>query len=194
MKTIFKTLAVVILLLTSNQSTSQEAYLGDIKLTAISFNQRDWLPCEGQLLPIAQYQALFSLLGTNFGGDGMTTFALPDLRGRVPIGIGNGPGLSNVTIGQTGGTESNTLTVNQIPNHNHTINAVTTDGNQSIPTGNLPGGTKFLDREYSDASANTTMNANMVGSTGGGQPIENRQPYIGVRYVICVVGIYPSQN
>ena len=97
-------------------------------------------------------------------------------------------------MGQTGGSETNTLTASQLPLHNHSINGVTADGNQSTPGGNLPAGTKFLDREYSDASSTTTMNANMVSNSGGGQPVNNVQPYLTVRYIIALVGVYPSQN
>ncbi|WP_087492048.1 MULTISPECIES: phage tail protein [unclassified Winogradskyella] len=174
--------------------SAQEAYLGDIKLTGVNFDQRDWLSCDGRLLPIAQNTALFSLLGTTYGGDGQTTFALPDLRGRVPVGIGNGPGLSNVVLGQKGGNETNTLTVSQLPSHNHSVTAVAADGNSSSPANNYPAQTKTLDPEYASVGAATTMNTNMIANTGGGQSVPNRQPYLGVRYVICVSGIFPSQN
>ncbi|ARV10744.1 phage tail protein [Winogradskyella sp. PC-19] len=165
-----------------------------MKLTGVNFDQRDWLSCDGRLLPIAQNTALFSLLGTTYGGDGQTTFALPDLRGRVPVGIGNGPGLSNVVLGQKGGNETNTLTVSQLPSHNHSVTAVAADGNSSSPANNYPAQTKTLDPEYASVGAATTMNTNMIANTGGGQSVPNRQPYLGVRYVICVSGIFPSQN
>ena len=178
-----------------NTVSAQDAYLGDIKLTAVTFEQRGWMECDGRLLSINQHTALFSLLGTTYGGDGRTTFALPDLRGRVPIGLGQGPGLPNYVQGSKGGATTTTLTVNNLPPHNHTVNAVVEDGNQSVPTGNLPAGTKLLDKEYSDASAsNTTMNSAMINNTGEGQPVNNMQPYITLRYVICVQGIFPSRN
>jgi microcystin-dependent protein len=175
-------------------SHAQEAFLADIKLTGANFDQRGWMSCDGRLLPISQYSALFSLLGTQYGGDGRTTFALPDLRGRVPVGIGSGPGLTPKVQGEKSGSETNTILVSQMPSHNHTVNAVGTDGNQSVPTGNLPAGTKLLDKEYSNASASTTMNSSMINQQGGGQPVNNMQPYLGLRYVICVVGTYPSRN
>ncbi|RTY90059.1 phage tail protein [Flavobacterium sp. GT3R68] len=153
-----------------------------------------WATCDGQLLPIAQNTALFSLLGTMYGGDGQTTFALPDLRGRVPVHSGTGPGLSNYQQGQAGGSEANTITVSQMPAHNHTILAVTADGNQNVATNNLPANTKALDKEYSSANPDTTMNPGMVGNTGGNQPVNNIQPYLAVTYIIALQGIYPPHN
>ncbi len=192
-----KTLTILVLLLGlsfSNTIQAQEAYLGDIKLTAINFNQRNWTSCEGQLLPISQNQALFSLLGTQYGGDGRTTFGLPDLRGRVPIGQGNGPGLSNYFQGNQGGLETTTLSTSNLPPHNHPVNGIVEDGDSASPTGTLPAGTKLLDKEYSTGGTATTMNANMVGNTGNGTAANNMQPYVTLRYVICVVGLFPSRN
>ncbi|GAA3646109.1 phage tail protein [Flavivirga jejuensis] len=195
MKKTIKVLTLFLCLCFANTINAQEAYLGDIKLTAISFNQRGWVSCEGQLLAISQNTALFSLLGTTYGGDGRTTFGLPDLRGRVPMGVGSGPGLPSYREGQKGGSTTNTLTVANLPAHNHTVNAVLEDGNQSVPTSNLPAGTKLLDKEYSDASAaNTTMNSGMINNTGGSQAVNNMQPYTVVRYVICTSGLFPSRN
>lgn len=151
-----------------------------------------WARCDGQLLPIAQNTALFSLLGTQFGGNGTTTFALPDLRGRVPMGDGSGTGLTPTVVGQLKGTETNTLSTAQMPIHNHTVNAVTSEGNQNTPTGNLPADTKLLDKEYSNAATNTTMNATMIGNAGGSQPVNNMQPTITLMYIIATQGIYPS--
>ncbi|WP_342448689.1 tail fiber protein [Tamlana crocina] len=178
----------------SFQLNAQEGFIGEIRMFAGNFAPRSWALCDGQLLAISQYQALFSILGTTYGGDGRTTFALPDLRGRVAIHPGSGPGLSTYRQGSKGGTETNTLTVSQMPPHSHTVNAVVEDGNQSVPTGNLPAGTKALDKEYSDAAANTTMNSTMIGNSGGGQPVNNIQPYGTVNYIICLQGIFPSRN
>jgi len=194
MKKSITILGMLLCLLFSSNINAQEAYLGDIKLTAITFTQRGWMACEGQLLPISQNQALFSLLGTTYGGDGRTTFGLPDLRGRVPVGYGNGSGLSNYNQSQKGGSETNTITVNQIPSHSHTINAVEDDGDKSVPTGNYLAGTKSLDTEYALTGALNIMNAAMVNNTGGNQAVNNIQPYAVVRYVICVQGIFPSRN
>lgn len=171
-----------------------ETFLGEIRMFAGNFAPTGWAFCQGQLLPIAQNQALFSLLGTTYGGDGRTTFALPDLRGRVPVGFGQGPGLSNRVIGEQFGSELVTLNINQMPSHNHTVNAVTTEGNQNLPTNSLPANTKTLDKEYSNANANTTMKATMVNPTGGNQPFGVTQPSLGVNFIIALQGIYPSRN
>ena len=171
-----------------------ETFLGEIRMFAGNFAPTGWAFCQGQLLPIAQNQALFSLLGTTYGGDGRTTFALPDLRGRVPVGFGQGLGLSNRVIGEQFGSELVTLNINQMPSHNHTVNAVTTEGNQNLPTNSLPANTKALDKEYSDANANTTMKATMVNPTGGNQPFGVTQPSLGVNFIIALQGIYPSRN
>ena len=171
-----------------------ETFLGEIRMFAGNFAPTGWAFCQGQLLPIAQNQALFSLLGTTYGGDGRTSFALPDLRGRVPVGFGQGPGLSNREIGEKFGSELVTLNINQMPSHNHTVNAVTTEGNQNLPTNSLPANTKALDKEYSDANANTTMKATMVNPTGGNQPFGVTQPSLGVNFIIALQGIYPSRN
>ena len=173
---------------------AQEPILGEIRMFAGNFAPTGWAFCQGQLLPIAQNQALFSLLGTTYGGDGRTTFALPDLRGRVPVGFGQGPGLSNRVIGEQFGSELVTLNINQMPSHNHTVNAVTTEGNLNLPTNSLPANTKALDKEYSDANANTTMKATMVNPTGGNQPFGVTQPSLGVNFIIALQGIYPTRN
>lgn len=183
-----------LLLSIGHNVNAQEGYIGEIRMFAGNFAPRNWALCDGQLLSIAQHTALFSILGTVYGGDGRTTFALPDLRGRVAIHPGNGPGLSSYRLGQTGGAETNTMTISQMPQHNHPVNAVAEDGNQSVPTRNLPAGTKVLDKEYSDATANTTMNPAMIGEQGGGQPINNIQPYGTVNYIICLQGVFPSRN
>ncbi len=189
-------LVTLILLLDFNTKVySQDAYLGDIKLTAVRFDQRDWMPCDGRLLSISTYTNLYSLIGTIYGGNGTTNFALPDLRGRVPVGLGSGPGLSVRIQGEQSGSETNTLTEAQMPSHNHAVNAVVEDGNQSDPSGSFLAGSKVLDKGYSDVSAaSTTMNDAMIGTTGQSQAINNMQPYTVVRYVICVNGLYPSIN
>ena len=178
----------------SESANAQEPYIGEIRMFAGDYAPRGWAKCEGQLLAISQYNALFSILGTRYGGDGRTTLALPDLRGRVAIGSGSGPGLTPRSLSQRSGSETNMLTVANLPAHNHSINAVTADGNASIPGGNLPAGTKLLDKEYSDAVGTTTMNATMVSSTGGGQAVNNMQPYLTVTYIIALQGLYPSRN
>ena len=181
-------------ILSFGKTKAQDSIIGEIRMFAGNFAPTGWAFCQGQLLPIAQNQALFSLLGTTYGGDGRTSFALPDLRGRVPVGFGQGPGLSNRVIGDQFGSELVTLNINQMPSHNHTVNAVTTEGNQNLPTNSLPANTKTLDKEYSDANANTTMKATMVNPTGGSQPFGVSQPSLGVNFIIALQGIYPSRN
>ena len=181
------------MLLSGVKANAQEGFIGEIRMFAGNFPPRNWAFCEGQLLPIAQNTALFSILGTTYGGNGQTTFALPDLRGRVPLHPAQGPGLSNYTLGEMGGTETNTLTVAQMPAHNHTVSAVAAEGNQNSPTGNLPADTKLLDKEYSDASTTTLMKNSMIGVTGGNQPVNNVQPYTAINYIICIQGIFPSR-
>lgn len=196
MKKTITSLTVFLCFFLVNTVNAQEAYLGDIKLTAVHFVQSGWMECDGSLLPIAQNTALFSLLGTQYGGDGVTTFALPDLRGRVPIGQGTGPGLPNYAQGSQGGLHTTTLVEANLPAHNHSVHAVVEDGDSASPTDNFPAGTKLLDKEYSTGTSTTStvMNANMIGDTGSGTAVNNMQPYTTLRYVICVQGIYPSQN
>ena len=194
MKKITFLLVIAFSFMINGKCFSQNNYIGEIKLVPYNFAPLGWLKCEGQLLPIAQNQTLFSLLGTTYGGNGQTTFALPDLRGRVAMHSGQGLGLSNYALGQTGGTETNTLTVSQMPAHNHTINANTADGNQNDPAGGYPANTKLLDKEYSNAAPNTTMNPAMVGIAGNSQPVNNVQPYLTLTYIIATTGIFPPQN
>jgi microcystin-dependent protein len=172
-----------------------EEFLGEIRMFAGNFAPRNWAECNGQLLPINQLQALYSIIGTTYGGDGITTFALPDLRGRAPIHAGNGPGLTSRPQGSTGGTENIYLTVQNLPAHNHliTANASTDVGTTNIPTANYPANTSVLDKEYA-TSSNTTMGISTTGNTGNYTPFSNAQPYGVVRYIICLQGVFPSQN
>lgn len=185
---------LILSLFGSQKAASQEAFIGEIRMFAGNFAPRDWAFCNGQILSIAQNTALFSLLGTTYGGNGQTTFALPDLRGRVVMHPGTGPGLTPRVQGEVGGTETNTLTVGQLPPHSHTVNASTLEGDQNLPTNTLPGNTKSLDKEYVSTPANTTMNPSMIGITGQGQPVNNIQPFGTVNYIICLNGIYPPRD
>lgn len=183
--------------LTATKTFAQDGYIGEIRMVGFNFAPRGWAMCDGQLIPIQQNTALFSLLGVNYGGNGTTNFALPDLRGRAPIhaGASQGPGLSPVALGQMSGQESVTLTQQNLPSHTHLINATTADGTSGDPTGNIPANTKLLDKEYSNVAPNTTMNSTMVlPSTGQSFPVNNMQPYLGVYYIICTQGIYPPRN
>ena len=185
---------IITVLFFSVGATAQEAFIAEIRMFAGNFAPRDWALCDGQLLSINQHQALFSLLGTTYGGDGRTTFALPDLRGRVAIHPGQGPGLSYYNQGAIGGSETNTLTTNQLPSHNHSVNAVTATGNQTSPTGNLVADSGLFDNEYSNANADTTLKSTMIENTGGGQPVNNIQPYGTVNYIIALYGTFPTRN
>jgi microcystin-dependent protein len=176
---------------------STEPYLGSIVMFAGNFAPRGWAFCTGQLLSISQNTALFSILGTTFGGDGVQTFALPDLRGRTPVGAGQGPGLSNINAGDKGGTETVTLTVANMPAHNHLVNCDNTGNSSTAPSGLIPGlandRTTSLNL-YSSNPANATMNAATIGMTGNGQPFNVRDPYLGINYIIALQGIFPSRN
>ena|SRR5688572_20065966 len=170
-----------------------EPFLGMICQVGFNFAPRGWALCNGQILSIAQNTALFSLLGTTYGGNGQTTFALPDLRGRVPIHAGQGPGLSNYDLGQVAGAEAITLTVANMPTHNHTaaLNASTQPANDTLPTGNY-----LADGGAYQSATNTTMNAGAVttGLAGGSQPTPNIQPYLCINFIIALEGIFPSRN
>lgn len=166
-------------------------FLGQISIAAFSFAPRTYAFCDGRLLPIAQNQALFSLLGATYGGNGTTTFALPDLRGRVPIHSGQGPGLTNRTLGEFSGSEAVTLLQTQMPAHTHAPQASASAPTSGVPTGNAwaTGGAAAY-----AASPNTTMAGEALNNVGGGQPHENRAPLLVVNYCIALFGIYPTRN
>jgi len=168
-----------------------EPFIAEIKMFAGNFAPRSYAFCDGQLLSISQNTALFSLVGTIYGGDGRTTFGLPDLRGRVPIHWGTGPGLSNYPIGRKGGAEQVTLTAQQMPQHNHTVACSGNDATLGLPAGNVPATTG--ENTYSQ-SIDSTMKSNMIGNAGSSASHENRQPYLAVSFIIALQGIYPSRN
>ena len=156
-----------------------------------NFAPRGWAFCQGQTLAIASNTALFSILGTTYGGNGQTTFMLPDFRSRVAVGAGQGPGLSSYNLGQAAGVESETLTINQMPAHFHTVAPAcnSDDGTEGFPEGNCPAaGGKYA------ATPNNSMKAYNSGNTGGSNPVPILQPYLGMNYIICIEGIYPSRN
>jgi microcystin-dependent protein len=167
-----------------------EPFLGQISIFGFNFPPRGWALCNGQILPIAQNTALFSLLGTMYGGNGQTTFGLPDLRSRVPVHFGQGPGLSSYTQGQAGGTETVTLNQNQMPAHSHLATANNASATASRPAGAVPSG----GGAYAATSDGTTMNPSFIGSTGGSQPHDNIQPYLVLNFSIALEGIFPSRN
>jgi microcystin-dependent protein len=166
-----------------------EPFIGEIRLVAFNFAPKGWAICAGQLLPINQNQALFALLGTTYGGDGRTTFALPDLRGRVPVGAGQPPAGSDYQLGATGGEETVALKTRQLPSHGHAVHASSAAGTTKSPATAYParGGA------YS-AGHDVRMKAAMIGRTGGGESHENRPPYLSLNYVIALQGIFPPQN
>ncbi len=165
-----------------------QPYVGEIRMFAGNFPPAGWMFCEGQLLPILQFETLFNLIGTTYGGDGQSTFALPDLRGRVPIHQGNG-----FTLAENGGVEEVTLTMSQIPAHSHPLLGSSSFATSSDPTGNVLAQTQAIKLYYSHAPT-TAMATNAIGSTGGSQPHNNFQPYLCVDFIISMFGIFPSQT
>lgn len=177
-----------------------EPFIGMIVMFAGNFAPRSWALCDGQLLPINNYQALFSILGTTYGGDGRTTFALPDLRGRFPLHAGRGAGLSERRLGSKGGEERHTLTAQEMPSHTH-VAATTIDlATNSPATSTEASGNILANAEntniYANALPDTSLgNANVtVNNTGGGQPFNNMQPFQCVNYIIALQGTFPSRS
>jgi microcystin-dependent protein len=165
---------------------SVEPFVGEIQAFAFGFEPRGWAACNGQILSINQNQALFSILGTTYGGDGMTTFRLPDLRGRTAVQVGNG-----VSLGQSSGEEAHPLTLNEIPAHNHQALGNTSASNSNKPSGNVWGPTPT--NSYT-ANPNTTMSPNALANAGGNWAHSNMQPYLVLTYCIALNGIFPSRN
>jgi microcystin-dependent protein len=174
-------------------------YLGEIRLFAGNFAPRGYALCQAQQLQISQNTALFSLLGTFYGGNGVQTFALPDLRGRLPVSFGQGPGLSMYTIGEQTGTETVTLNSSQMPMHTHPPTASTTPASQPTPGGNifaaLPSPwTRFWVADAKKTGNPSQLNQAIVGSQGGNQPHENLMPSLAISFIIALQGIFPSRN
>lgn len=163
-----------------------EPFLAEVRMVGFNFAPRGWAFCDGQILPINQNQSLYSLLGTTYGGDGRTSFALPDLRGRVPMHVGNG-----VTEGQKSGEETHTLSVNEIPQHQHVAQASTNTGSTTNPTGQVLGQALNV---YANPTATTALHAGSVTNVGGGQAHNNMQPSIAINFCIALQGLFPSRN
>jgi microcystin-dependent protein len=173
-----------------------QPFVGEIQMFAGNFAPAGWEFCSGQLLPISENETLFNLIGTTYGGDGQSTFALPDLRGRIPIHAGQGPGLSSRILSEQFGSETTTLTVNQIPPHNHSILASPSVGNSTgISNSTIAAGT--IGRVYTDDNIPDNLdnlNAGTIANTGGSQPHDNLMPYLCINFIISLFGIFPSQN
>ena len=169
--------------------------IGEIMMFGGNFAPRSWALCSGGLLPISSYEALFSIIGPTFGGDGRTTFRLPDLRGRSPVGIGTGPGLSEVTWGETGGTETTTLSPDNVPAHTHTIPATTEAGTTDDPTSATLARPASSIPQYVPAPAAGSATAmDATGPAGNGQAFDNRPPYLGIHFIIALEGVFPSRS
>jgi microcystin-dependent protein len=180
----------------ASQAQTSQPYIGDVMVVGYNFCPRGWAAADGQLLPVAQYSAAFSLIGTVYGGDGRTTFALPDLRGRVPIHHGQGPGLPLHRPGNVFGIDSYTLTTAQLASHNHTVRAAgQNSANQPSPQNHtfasFPAGQP---RYASDPSPSKPMDADLVDYTGGGQPFSLIAPSAVIKYCVALEGIFPSRN
>jgi microcystin-dependent protein len=214
MRTVFKSVAAASVLAAgiatsaAPANASADPFVGELMLAGFNFCPRGWAPAEGQLLSINSNQALFSLYGTTYGGDGRNTFGLPDLRGRAPLSQGTGPGLSQVNLGQKSGVEQVTLTVNQLPNHNHAATAVSTlhatsnTANQNaaengiLASSSSFGGTPLYHAAPPDvaldaSSVSTTVD---VGNSGGGQAVGIRNPFLGMQWCVSLQGNYPPRN
>jgi microcystin-dependent protein len=166
-----------------------EPFLSEIRIFSFGFPPKGWALCDGQLLPINQNQALFSLLGTTYGGDGRVNFGLPDLQGRVPIHMG-----SSHTLGERGGEQGHTLSISEIPTHVHVANGSSLDGDQPIPTGNLLAGTATAQLYTGTVSNLTSLFPGTIGNVGGSQAHLNMQPFLVLNMSIALQGIFPSQT
>ncbi len=170
-----------------------QPYVGEIRMFAGNFAPAGWMFCEGQLLPISENETLFQLIGTSFGGDGQSTFALPDLRGRLPIHFGTGPSLSTFTLAETGGAEEITLTVNQIPAHSHGFGANDSAGGGTTPAGSVLARNASVDGYTTDISGGlAALSSTVISPTGGSQPHTNFAPYLCIDFIISLFGIFPS--
>ncbi|EFM10884.1 Tail Collar domain protein [Paenibacillus curdlanolyticus YK9] len=169
-----------------------ENFVGEIRMFGGNFAPVGWLPCDGRQLSISEYEVLFMLLGTTYGGDGVNTFCLPDLRGRLPVGQGQRPGASNYVIGQAAGSETVTLITNQLPTHTHIPSASSTV-TQNTPVGAVWG--TGDNAAYAPAdSTGQPLNAALIASAGGSQPHDNMMPYLAINFIIATEGIFPSQS
>ena len=168
-------------------------YVGEIRMFAGNFPPNGWMFCEGATLSISENEVLFQLIGTTFGGDGEETFNLPNLASRVPIHMGTGPSGTTYQLGEMAGTEQETLTVQQIPNHTHQLLASASPGNVNGPAGNITAESAAV-KIYLDDTPATPMNASAISPVGGSQPHENMQPFLCINFIISLFGVFPSQT
>ena len=166
------------------------AYIGEVRIFGGNYPPAGWRLCDGQLLAKASYTALFSILGTRFGGDGVTNFALPDFRGRAPLGPGQGPGLSPRQIGQSGGVESVALSEAQLPSHTHALRALAGNGTSAAAANQVPARSAAAIPHYG-ATADASLAAGAIAAAGSGEAHNNMQPYLTVTYIICIEGVFP---
>jgi microcystin-dependent protein len=169
-----------------------QPYVGEIRIFAGNFAPNGWMFCEGQTLPISENDVLFQLIGTTYGGDGEETFNLPNLASRAAMHMGTGPDGTTYQIGEMAGTEQETLSTQQIPNHTHTLLGSTDGASERNPANNVPA--QSLTTSYADYSPDTSMSAQSITPAGGSQPHENTQPFICINYIISLFGIFPSQT
>lgn len=190
--------AIVFFVISPGAYAQGNPFLGQIQIVSFDFAPKGWAQCDGQVMSIQQNTALFSLIGTFYGGDGQRTFALPDLRGRVPIHEGQGPGLSPYNVGQVGGTETVTLLLEQMPVHTHQMMGQSSLGTLASPLGTNGAGDVWATQSrlnvYSAAVPDTAMGGQSITSAGGNQPHPNMSPYLVVNYIIALAGVFPSRN
>ena len=171
-----------------------EPFVGEVRMFAGNFAPRGWAFCDGQLLAVSQNDALFSLLGTTYGGNGQTTFGLPDLRGRLPVHAGNGPGLSPRSLGARGGAEQSTLTINQLPPHSHPMSASSANATDNAPSSAMTLAKGPGSDHYVDQPPNINMANDSIDNIGGNRSHSNMMPFTCINFIIALFGIYPSRN
>ncbi|WP_019866116.1 phage tail protein [Methylovulum miyakonense] len=171
-----------------------QPFIGQISIFAGNFAPRGWAFCQGQLLPISQYTALFSILGTMYGGNGTTNFGLPNLQGSVAIGMGQGPGLSDYVEGQVGGSSNVTLLTSNIPSHNHPLQAGANPADSDTPEGTLLGSEANVGMYAPGVVPNQAMGNNAIGITGSGFPLGIMNPFLSINYIIALQGVFPARN
>lgn len=169
-----------------------EPFLAEVRIVGFNFAPRGWAFCDGQILPINQNQSLYSLLGTTYGGDGRTSFALPDIRGRAPMHVGRSNGGGDHRLGQKSGEETHTLAGNEMPQHDHVLQATNTQANSDQPTGHVFA--RAAGTVYGEFGAQQALASGTVANVGGGQAHDNMQPYLAINFCIALQGLFPSRN